>query len=296
MIKRIANQKYWIILTAVFVVLMLILLAVGLGSIDFQPARPISQGESMNIRLSVARIAEDLLEVPFWKQVTFIGMVLILTIIFASMLSPELRKRIILFILRFSILVLVLLLIFRNSNSFINNLEPGGGITVSQLPLQGEEIEPVVFTPPQFSSTLLFFISLGVVLSLALVIFLIGRWWLRRKRLQKPPSSLAELAEIARASLTEISIGRNWDEAIIKCYTRMNEVVGIQRGLHRRKDLTASEFAIRMEEVGLPGFAVQRLTRLFEAARYGIRTTSREEVDEAISCLTTIQRACGVYE
>jgi hypothetical protein len=296
MIKRLFDHKIWIILVAVIAVLILTILAAGLENIDFQPSRPISQGESANIQISVAKISEDLAGIPFWKQATFVGMVFILTVIFALMLSPELRKRIILFILRFSILVLVLLLIFRNSHAFINTQETGAGNTAGGLPLPGEEIEPSIFTPPQLSSTFLFLVSLGVVLLLALAIFLISRWWLRRKRLQKPASPLVELANIARSSLTEITLGRNWEDAIIKCYTRMNEVVGIQRGLHRRKDLTASEFAIRLEEAGLPGVAVQRMTRLFEAARYGVRTTSREEVDEAMSCLTNIMHACGVYE
>ncbi len=279
---------------AVIAVLMLTILATGLNNVDFQPARPISQGESANIQITVASIAEDLAEIPFWKQVTFVGMVFILTVIFALLLSPELRKRIILFILRFSILVLVLLLIFRNSNAFINTLETGAVVSAQGLPLPSGEFEPSIFTPPQPSSTFLFLISLGIILLLVLALFLVSRWWLRRKRLQKPALPLGELANIARSSLTEIAFGRNWEDAIIKCYLRMNEVVGIQRGLHRRKDFTASEFAIWLEEAGLPGDSVRRLTRLFEAARYGVRSTSREEVDEAISCLTTILRACGV--
>jgi len=290
------DHKNWVILVAGIAILMLIILATGLNNLNFKPSRAISQGESANIRLSVAKIAEDLAEIPFWKQAAFVGMVLILTIIFAILLSPELRKRIILFILRFTILVLILLLIIRNSNSLINTLETGEATTVEGIPLQGGEIEPLVFTPPQFSSTFLFLVSLGVILVLGLAIFLVSRWWLRRKRLIKPPSPLPGLAEIARTSLTELSLGRNWEDVIIKCYTRMNEVVGIKRGLQRRKDLTASEFANRLEEAGLPGFAVRRLTRLFEQARYGVRTTSRVDVDEAISCLTNIMQACGVHE
>ncbi len=296
MIKNLFDHKNWIILVAGIAVLMLILLAAGLGSIDFQPAHPISQGESTTIQYSVAKIAEGLAEIPFWKQVTFLGLVLILTIIIASLLSPELRKRIILFVLRFSIFVLVLLLILKNSRSFINNLETGAADTVEGLALQGEEIEPSIFSPPHISSAFLYLVSLGIVLTLALAIILVSRWLIRKKRFQKPASPLAGLAEIARSSLADLSFGRNWEDAIIKCYTRMNEVVGTQRGLHRRRDLTPREFASRLEEAGLPGDAIRRLTRLFEAARYGVKDTSREEVDEAISCLTTILRACGVYE
>jgi hypothetical protein len=184
----------------------------------------------------------------------------------------------------------------KNSRPIINSLETGAADTVEGLVLPGEEIEPSIFTPPHISSAVLFLVSFGIILFLALTIFLVSRWWLRRKRLQKPASPLVGLAEIARSSLADLSFGRNWEDAVIKCYTRMNEVVGAQRGLHRRRDLTPREFASRLEEVGLPGDAVRRLTRLFEAARYGVKDTSREEVDEAISCITTILHACGVYE
>lgn len=296
MIKRLFDHKNWVVLVAFVAVLVLIILAAGLDNIHFQPARPISQGESANIQLSVAKIAEDLAGIPFWKQVAFVGLVFILTVIFALLLSPELRKRIILFILRFSIFVLIFLLILRNSGSFINTQETGADVSAEGLPQLGEKIQPSIFTPPQLSSTFLFLVSMGIILILAVAIFLIGRWWLRRKQLQKAPSPLPGLAEIARSSMNEISFGGNWEDAIIKCYTRMNEVVGIQRGMNRRKDLTASEFASRLEEAGLPGVAVRRLTRLFEAARYGVRTPNRQDVDEAISCLTNIMHACGVYK
>ncbi len=100
---------------------------------------------------------------------------------------------------------------------------------------------------------LLYLISLGVILVLAGIAFLVGRWWLRNQHLQKNSQYLESLAEIARSSLADISSGRNWEDVIIKCYARMSDVVGTQRGLHRRKDLTASEFAARLEGAGLPG-------------------------------------------
>jgi hypothetical protein len=76
----------------------------------------------------------------------------------------------------------------------------------------------------------------------------------------------------------------------------MSEVVQTRRGLQRQHDLTASEFAVRLEQAGLPGEAVRRLTRLFEAARYGGRNASREEMVEAVSCLSMVLHACGETE
>jgi hypothetical protein len=43
----------------------------------------------------------------------------------------------------------------------------------------------------------------------------------------------------------------------------------------------------------LPGDAVQRLTRLFEAVRYGGYRSGRKDVNEAVACLTSILNYCG---
>jgi hypothetical protein len=41
---------------------------------------------------------------------------------------------------------------------------------------------------------------------------------------------------------------------------------------------------------------VKRLTRLFEAVRYGAGPTSQAEVQEAIACLKSILTYCGAME
>jgi hypothetical protein len=57
--------------------------------------------------------------------------------------------------------------------------------------------------------------------------------------------------------------------------------------------MTPHEFALRLEQSGLPGEAVGRLTRLFEAVRYGDRKSAPKDVTEAVSCLKTILHYCG---
>lgn len=73
----------------------------------------------------------------------------------------------------------------------------------------------------------------------------------------------------------------------------MSEAVSRKRGLLRSTAMTPSEFARRLERAGLPGEAVGRLTGLFEAVRYGGRTSSQREINEAVSCLTAILHYCG---
>ena len=65
------------------------------------------------------------------------------------------------------------------------------------------------------------------------------------------------------------------------------------RQLQREIAMTPHEFAVRLEQAGLPGDAVTRLTRLFEAVRYGDRKSGPKDINEAVSCLKTILRYCG---
>ena len=73
---------------------------------------------------------------------------------------------------------------------------------------------------------------------------------------------LEEIAKIARSSLDDLSSGRNSSDVIINCYLRMSDVVSSRRQLQREIAMTPHEFALRLEQAGLPGDAVTRLTRL----------------------------------
>ena len=93
--------------------------------------------------------------------------------------------------------------------------------------------------------------------------------------------------------LRDLSSGGDWADAITNCYVRMSEVVSRTRGLYRQEAMTPAEFAFRLERAGLPGDPVRRLTRLFEAVRYGARKPARNEINEAVSCLNAILQYCG---
>ncbi len=296
MIKKFFNQKIMVLLVTCLAVLMLVILAAGLGKIQFQSPPPISLGESTTIQLSFEGIVEDITNIPVLQQVVFWSLVFLLVIIVSLFLSPEMRKRIILFFLRFVLFAVALFYILKKFRASFPELNIVDTSTTEGIPQAGGDTTSMVFIPPHVSSPLLYLISLGVVLLLAVIAFFISRWWLKRQRLRNSSQSLEGLAEIARSSLADISSGRGWEDAIINCYARMSAVVDARRGLNRRKDLTPSEFAMRLEGAGLPGDAVQRLTNLFEEARYGARQATRKEKIEAIDCLTTVLHACGVDE
>ena len=141
-----------------------------------------------------------------------------------------------------------------------------------------------------------FLLATALVLFVLFVIFVAWRVWVFVKQFALPKLNekpLEELAKIARSSLHDLSQGGDTTDVIMKCYFRMSSVVSDKRHLQRKDSMTPSEFAARLEQAGLPGDAVRRLTSLFENVRYGGRRSGQQEVNEAVACLTSILSYCG---
>jgi len=136
-----------------------------------------------------------------------------------------------------------------------------------------------------------YLVSLLIVLSVLFLAWKSYRVWQVLNR--RPAKSLQDLARIARSSLRDLSDGRETTDVIMNCYFRMSDVVSDRKNLQRGISMTPQEFASRLEEAGLPGDAVRRLTRLFESVRYGVRRAGPKDVNEAVACLTTILQYCG---
>jgi len=100
-----------------------------------------------------------------------------------------------------------------------------------------------------------------------------------------------ELHAITRSALEDLLAGRDWEDVVIRCYADMNVTISRRRGVGRHQAMTAREFAVRLEQLGLPADSVDRLTRLFEQARYGSHKSTPEQVQEATECLAEIMRA-----
>lgn len=126
---------------------------------------------------------------------------------------------------------------------------------------------------------------IGVVL-LSLLLVLGWQAWLRRR-----PQPLQRIAAEARATVQELRAGRDFRNAITECYFRMCQVLQEERRIKRAEGMTPREFAHYLEEIGLSGGQAMRLTRLFEAVRYGARTPGAREEREAIECLSILQDA-----
>jgi hypothetical protein len=202
------------------------------------------------------------------------------------------RKRVIRSFIRTALTFWGILFIFSNYGHLIPALmiEP-----VEIAPVQnsnGPETAPAVFVPSEISPVFSYLVSFGSALLVLIVVWGVYRGW-QKYAAGSRTEPLSEIARIARSSLKDLSAGRDSGDVIIDCYARMSEVVSARRQLQRSVAMTPHEFALRLEQAGLPRDAVRKLTGLFEVVRYGDRKSSHRDVDEAVSCLTAILRYCG---
>jgi hypothetical protein len=295
MAKRLLKDKRVILLLSFLALISLVLLASAIGDVVFRPAQYFSREESEIVRIPVGQMIKSIAEIPLEKQVAILALIFLFGVLIAFLLSPEMRKRLLKQLFRLIISVFLILYLLKLKPEFIESLFPNlasgtGQSSSSRI----EDIAPPVFEPPHISGWLSFFITLGIVLVIAVFLWWINLWWRRRKEALDELHSLDELAGIARTSLRELSSGQgSAQDKIIQCYADMSRVVVARRGLSRDYAMTASEFAARLENAGLPHDPVSRLTHLFESVRYGARISAQAEVDEAIACLTSILKYCG---
>lgn len=269
-------------------------LSMGLKDLAFLPAVRFRQKEVEQIQLTAVReIVNQLVQVPLWKYALVWGVIIVVMVFLASLLSAELRKLIIRVFLRSAIIFLVIIYLLQSGKftlPFLDiHLAQGADVSGADANLP----EPPIFVAPQISPIFSYILSLGIAGLLVSTIFFVARWWVKQKQLFDSQSSLDEIADIARSSLDHISQGQSWENVIVDCYARMSHVVSEKQGLLRRDSMTPGEFASHLAKTGLPSDAVHHLTQLFESVRYGGNKSTQKDIDEAVNCLTDILRYCG---
>jgi hypothetical protein len=286
------ENKRWIIFLSLLALGALIVLAVGLRDISFRDAQPFSREQRDASRSVPLDMLNAVTDIPFWTQVSIFALLLGMTALIAILLSPELRKRLIKIVIRAALTCWALYLLLTRYKDLLANigLNPKAA---GMVPLTASNGAPIPeFTPPQTVSLAAYIVSFGIALFLAFILWKAYVFW---KELAGSDSdlSLEKIAKIARTSLKDISSGRDSSDVIMNCYYRMSDVVADKQRLNRGAGMTPSEFALRLEQSGLPGEAVRTLTRLFERVRYGDHRSDPAEVKEAVTCLTSILHYCG---
>ena len=290
--RSIFQKKVWVILLAVLALGSLTVLALSLDKVSFRDPQQYSHEPSKPLPpISFDDMTDPWQGIPLWKIVVVWGLVGLLIVLVALLLSPEQRIRLLKLILRIAIIIYVFYYMVKNYGQALLSLRPTA--VVPQDPNAAANAPPMpVFQPPHISSLLSFLISFACVFAAAGLMVALYLGWKRYVGLTSS-TSLDEIARIARTSLRDLSSGHDSSDVIINCYLRMSDVVADKRHLQRGIAMTPHEFAQRLERAGLPGDAVRRLTGLFEMVRYGDRKSAPKDVTEAVNCLNAILRSCG---
>ncbi len=284
--KKFLGSKTAILILGGLSILVIIYLIASLGGLELKPAKPFTY-----IQKAEAIPPAGL---PAWNGLIFVVVFFIALLIILYFLLPRDQRKKFLKALAWLVLAGFIVFLILSRISLGKSLKPPpespGKALISPVPgptvTPWPEVTPSVFIPPQVSSWTSYLVALIILLAGA------GAWiWLVwRKR--KTGAPYDALAEIAQSALDDIEAGKDWGDAILNSYYRMNKAVADWRGIRRRESMTPAEFADFLVSTHLPRAAVYRLTSLFERARYGDKTSTRKDIQEAMDCLTAIVDYC----
>ncbi|MBN1137442.1 MAG: DUF4129 domain-containing protein [Anaerolineae bacterium] len=265
----------------------LFLLAASLNNLEFKP------GESFILpqgpRVPSGSPALEFPAVLFDAFLVLLGIALLISLVIMAR-SPRDRRLLLRNVGQVLLLAVIGLLVsslYRSEEKLEVQTTPGAR---APSPVSGpvEMVEslgtpaPVTFAPPvvpgwvRYAATL---VAIGLV-------GVLGYWGWRFFHNPKE-----QLHEITRSALDDLFAGRNWEDVVIQCYADMNTAVSRRRGVGRHQAMTPREFGVRLEHIGLPTNSVNRLTRLFEQARYGSHRSTPDQIREATDCLAEIMGA-----
>lgn len=283
------NPRYILVfLTASVSILALFLLAAGLSSLSFPAGERFVLPQNQQVEVEGPRFS---LSTTVLQALLLIGAVMLVAATILVVSSKSARRdtvrRTLVSLAYLAVYALILLAIRWMQGPEEAALPEVTDAPAPSSPFTGgagleEAVEVITITPPDPPAWLGFIVSLAVVLLAAGIVYYV---WKSGRTPQE------DLGEIARTALSDLSKGQKWDDVVIRCYRDMTEAVVRAQRLKRPDAMTASEYALRLEEAGLPARQVQNLTRLFEKARYGAHESDPEDIQEAISCLSAIRRA-----
>ncbi|HET9907727.1 MAG TPA: DUF4129 domain-containing protein [Anaerolineales bacterium] len=261
------------------VMLLTIVVAANLQQVEFQPGMPLPRLEQGQLVVGAINDPSFSISAPSFILILIALVLTAATLYTAYQIFRGADWQLILSVLRFTLIISVsisclvfMVMLFPNSN-----IDTPAEITMPPIPPQPVVTSPVASAP----AWLLWLVGAGLLI----ITVLVALWSFRPVRQADQLDLLGLEAERARRALMS---GAELKEVIINCYREMSLTMKQERGIEREEFMTTREFETVMESVGLPPEPIHRLTRLFEAVRYGHWQPNATDEQQAIQSLEAI--------
>lgn len=285
-VRKYLHSRNFSLIAGGISILLLVILAASMEGLEFNRGMPFEAAWEEDPEEAIQTEPPDLALLAALSVLVFF----VLTALALYLATPKQRKIILASILALLLAFLGILWWISQSESGNNVVDP----TITTVPVlaatqdvlpQVTQLPTVIYTAPPVSP----WISIGITFTVLLVAVLI-LWvaFINRKHMDFP---LEELAGIAEKAVSDLQTGKEYGNSILNCYAAMVDAVSRQKGIRRRGNLTPEEFIAVLERARIPEKPVRQLTVLFEAVRYGGRRASKQEIDQAVTCLTEIVAA-----
>lgn len=289
MTSMIRKNKLLALLFLGLAIAAMLLLSISLPGLKFQPGQPISFGTPPPAVSGLPQVGGSDFYVWLLKGLLALGIILLPIYILISLFSPEGRRRLLVQLAGFFLLIAAFWFLSNRSNP---------APQISPASTAGLPSQPVLTPPPPLppfvarsSTGAEWGIMLGLAALIAIAVLLIYRTYWQRE-IHTPAGPLDRLAREAQGAVNALAAGEDIRDVVLRSYYQMSRVLDEERGIRREVAMTPHEFLHTLTSKGIPNEPVRELTLLFEEVRYGSRRPGKPEEQRAIASLQAIINYC----
>jgi hypothetical protein len=273
------DLKRRILASLVGILVLTVVIAAALPQLELKPGIPLP-GQDAVARSKLQSDALPLMAISvdaFWKAV--LGILLLASLAYGSYKLLRGAKwnwrsvlKALLAVTTTTLVIVVIVLILARIRITVETPPEE-----ARIPILMEKGPPLGPLP----SGLIWLVWLGLAAGLAGF----GLWLVFRSPAPPRPDLLKLEAEHA---LEALKTGLDLRNVIVHCYWQMAQVLQQEQGIEKGAAMTVREFERLLGARGVPPTPVHQLTQLFEAARYGQRSSTPDDEHQAVDCLTAI--------
>ncbi len=275
------------------IIAVLLLLAIGINSLQMLPGRPFYLGDPGQMSTGGSDLSGDPNNIVMLIfRVIMIGAAVILPVaLLLGLSTPDGRRQLLAYLIMGGMLVLAYSLLQGSARNTQDTQVAKQAVAQETATLEATRLPTDVFSPttPDWLVT-----AVSIAIGMAVCGIMAAVIYIAWRRSRQPQSALQELAAEAQHAMQALQAGEDLKDVVLRCYREMSRVLQTERGIQRQAAMTAREFEMALSDKGVPAEPVHQLTSLFEKVRYGHEPPASHDEQLAISSLSTIVAACSL--